>query len=189
MLFTSYTSPADSFATVHELAGVLGIDDSASAFPLSPKVILAFELSDAQADGGADKGTYLELGIRPAVKLAPETDAGDSGQDRPEREQVLRGPDRRQPFGFFDTGLQLSVPVVSGKGGSLEAHGGVDMLWLGDNLKLLNGDDGFKPVGAHRLHVHVLGVARPLREERDSRASRSDPSVSAGRRSTASGVR
>ena len=69
VLFTSYTSPADSFATVHELAGVLGIDDSASAFPLSPKVILAFELSDAQADGGADKGTYLELGIRPAVKL------------------------------------------------------------------------------------------------------------------------
>ena len=49
-------------------------------------------------------------------------------------------------FGFFSTGLQLSVPVVSGKGGSLEAHGGVDMLWLGENMKILNGDDGFKPV-------------------------------------------
>jgi hypothetical protein len=28
----------------------------------------------------------------------------------------------------------------------LEVHGGVDFMWLGDNLKLLNGDDGFKPV-------------------------------------------
>ena len=25
-------------------------------------------------------------------------------------------------------------------------HGGVDFLWLGDNMKLLNGGDGVKPV-------------------------------------------
>ena len=49
------------------------LDDSASPFPLSPKVVLAFELGDGQADGGEDKGTYLELGIRPTVKLAPES--------------------------------------------------------------------------------------------------------------------
>ncbi len=148
VLFTSYTSPADSFSTVHELAGVLGIDDSASAFPLSPKVILAFELSDAQADGGADKGTYLELGIRPAVKLHPKltlaipvkTGLSVNKYD----ESPVDGQDNT--FGFFSTGLQLSVPVISGKAGSLEAHGGVDMLWLGDNLKAFNNDDGFKPI-------------------------------------------
>ena len=67
-LFTSYTSPNDAFNTVNELAAVLAYDDSASAFPLSPKVVLAFELS-GQADGGTDQGTYLELGVRPVVKL------------------------------------------------------------------------------------------------------------------------
>ena len=67
-LFTSYTSPNDAFKTVNELAAVLAYDDSASAFPLSPKVVLAFELS-GQADGGTDQGTYLELGVRPVVKL------------------------------------------------------------------------------------------------------------------------
>ena len=54
-LFTSYTSPNDVFKTVHELAGVLAYDDSGSAFPLSPKVMVAFELS-GQADGGAKQG-------------------------------------------------------------------------------------------------------------------------------------
>ena len=73
-LFTSYTSPNDAFKTVNELAGVLAYDDSGSAFPLSPKVVLAFEL-EGQADGGPKKGTYLELGVRPVVKLidAPST--------------------------------------------------------------------------------------------------------------------
>jgi hypothetical protein len=56
------------------------------------------------------------------------------------------GPAGDTAFGYFDTGLQLSVPVISGKGGALEAHGGVDFYRLGDNLKLLNGGDAFKPV-------------------------------------------
>jgi hypothetical protein len=146
LLFTSYTSPADSFATVHELAGVLGFDDSASAFPLSPKVILAFELSDAQADGGADKGTYLELGIRPGIKLAEKLTLAIPVKTGLSVNKYYEGPTGDNRFGFFSTGLQLSVPVVSGRGGALEAHGGVDMMWLGDNMKILNDDDGFKPV-------------------------------------------
>ena len=44
-------------------------DDSANKVPLSPKAVLAFEL-DGQADGGSNKGTYLELGIRPTFKVA-----------------------------------------------------------------------------------------------------------------------
>ena len=65
LLYTQYTSPADSFTTVKELAGTFAFDDSASPFPLSPKIVLAFELTDGQADAGLNKGTYLELGIRP----------------------------------------------------------------------------------------------------------------------------
>jgi hypothetical protein len=39
------------------------------------------------------------------------------------------------------------VPLPSNGPVSWELHGGVDLLWLGDNTKILNGDDGFKPVG------------------------------------------
>lgn len=147
LLLTSYTSPADSFATVKELAGVVAIDDSASSFPLSPKVILAFELGDGQADGGADKGTYLELGIRPTVKLAPKATLAIPVKLGLSANHYYEGPTGDNTFGFFDLGAQLSVPVVSGKGGALEVHGGVDLYRLGDNMKLLNDGDAFKPVG------------------------------------------
>jgi hypothetical protein len=146
ILYTSYTSPADSFATVQELAGVLAIDDSTSAFPLSPKIVLAFELGDGQADGGGRKGTYLELGVRPTVKLAPKATLAIPVKTGLSAHNYYEGPTGDNRFGYFDTGLQLSVPVVSGKSGTLEVHGGVDFMWLGDNLKLLNGNDGFKPV-------------------------------------------
>jgi hypothetical protein len=147
VLYTSYTSPADSFATVKELAGVLAVDDSASVFPLSPKVVLAFELGSGSADGGADKGTYLELGVRPTVKLAPKATLAIPIKTGLGLNKYYEGPTGDNRFGFFDTGLQLSVPVVAGKGGALEVHGGFDLMWLGDNLQLINGGDGFKPIG------------------------------------------
>ena len=146
VLFTSYTSPNDVFATVHELAGVLAFDDSSSPFPLSPKAIVGFELGDGQADGGLNKGTYLELGIKPALKVAPSftiyvpVKAGLSLKD------YYEGPTGSNRFGYFDTGIIGSVPL-SFLGASWEAHGGVDFLWLGDNMALLNSGDDFKPVG------------------------------------------
>jgi hypothetical protein len=146
LLYTSYTSPADSFATVQELAGTLAIDDSKSAFPLSPKIVLAFELGDGQADGGAKKGTYLELGVRPTVKLAPKVTLAIPVKTGLSAHNYYEGPTGSNRFGYFDTGLSLSVPVVSGKSGTLEVHGGIDFVWLGDNLKLLNDNDRFKPI-------------------------------------------
>ena len=150
LLYTSYTSPADSFATVKELAGTLAIDDSKSPFPLSPKIVLAFELGDGQADAGTGKGTYLELGIRPTVKLAPKatlaipvkTGLGLNNY----YEGAAIGLPGQDHFGYFDTGLSLSVPVATGKSGTLEVHGGFDLMFLGDTLKAFNLGDGFKPV-------------------------------------------
>jgi hypothetical protein len=146
VLYTSYTSPADSFATVQELAGTLAVDDSKSAFPLNPKIVLAFELGHGQADGGAGKGTYLELGVRPTIKLAPKATLAIPVKTGLSAHNYYEGPTGNNRFGYFDTGLSLSVPVVSGKSGTLEIHGGVDLLWLGDNMKLLNGGDNVKPV-------------------------------------------
>jgi hypothetical protein len=146
LLYTSYTSPADRFSTVQELAGTLGIDDSKSAFPLSPKVVLAFELADGQADGGQNKGTYLELGVKPGIKLAPKATLYIPAKTGLSLNHYYEGPTGDSTFGYFDLGAQLSVPVMSGKGGALEVHGGIDFLWLGDNTKLLNSGDNFKPV-------------------------------------------
>ncbi len=154
VLFTSYTSPNDRFATVHELAAFVGVDDSGSAFPLSPKATIAFEL-DGQADGGANRGTYLELAIRPAMKV---TDAGPSltlavpvriGVSLKDYYEGITGSDR---FGFFSTGLVASVPVTTGKV-VWDLHGGVDMSWLGTNMAALNASDRFKPVGIFGVTV------------------------------------
>ena len=146
LLYTSYTSPTDRFSTVQELAGTLVVDDSKSAFPLSPKVILAFELGDGEADAGQNKGTYLELGIKPALKLAPKATLYIPVKTGLSVNHYYEGPTGDNTFGYFDLGGQLSVPLVSGKGGALEGHGGVDLMWLGDNMKALNSGDGFKPV-------------------------------------------
>lgn len=147
VLYTSYTSPADSFATVKELAGVLAVDDSASAFPLSPKAVVAFELGDGQADGGSEKGTYLELGIRPGIKLAPKLTLFIPVKTGLSLNKYYEGAVGDDTFGYFDTGLQLSVPAVSGRAGTLEVHGGVDFYRLGDSMRALNGGDAFKPIG------------------------------------------
>jgi Bacterial protein of unknown function (Gcw_chp) len=147
VLFTSYTSPNDAFGTVHELAGVLAYDDSASAFPLSPKVMVATEL-EGQADGGTGKGTYLELGIRPGLKAAPALTFYVPVKVGLSLNDYYEGPTGSNRFGYFDTGVLASVPLgfLSGTG-TWEAHAGVNFLWLGDNMKALNSGDGFKPVG------------------------------------------
>ena len=51
-------------------------------------------------------------------------------------------------FGYFDLGGILSVPLAFMNGKTTwEIHGGVDILWLGSNMKALNGDDGVKAIG------------------------------------------
>ena len=155
-LFTSYTSPNDAFGTVDELAGVLAYDDSGSAFPLNPKAIVAFELK-GQADGGGgledggNKGTYFELGVRPVlamsahpkypVSLAIPAKIGLSLKD------YYQGPTGNNRFGYFDLGGIVSVPLAfMNHKSTWDLHGGLDILWLGDNNKALNGGDGVKPV-------------------------------------------
>ena len=154
-LFTSYTSPNDVFKTVHELAGVLAYDDSRSPFPLSPRGMVAFELH-GQADGGAKKGIYLELGIKPSVPLikgkypvsvAFPVKGGFSLKD------YYESPDGNSKLGYVDTGVIGSIAMSVGKT-TWDLHGGVDFLWLGDSNKRLNGGDGSKAVG-----IIGLGIA------------------------------
>jgi hypothetical protein len=147
VLYTAYTSPNDAFKTVHEIAFSLAYDDSGSTVAFSPKVLVAIEM-DGQADGGAEKGTYVELSARPVFPLgsSPATLAvplklGLSARD------YYEGPNGSDGFGYFDLGAIVSVPLTFFPGGSWDLHGGVDVLFLGENMETFNGGDSVQPVG------------------------------------------
>ena len=164
VLFTSYTSPPKGdlyFKTVNELAFVLAYDDSASKMPWSPKIVLAQELTDGQADGGSHKGTYLELGARPTKKLvegktsfaiAIPIKLGLGLKDYYET-----SPTSSNKFGYLDVGLIGSVPITLSKG-TFEIHGGVDFFRLGDNMptgtRFTMGDHGKAVVSAGVSYVY-----------------------------------
>jgi hypothetical protein len=114
MTYTSYTSPADLFAHVKELAFKLSVDDSGALGKgaLKPYALLAFELSDdGQADAGSEKGKYLELGVAPGyagtkASLAVPIKVGLSVGDYYE---FASGED--ETFGFFSLGAVVTVPM------------------------------------------------------------------------------
>ena len=157
LLYTSYTSPADSFATVKELAGVFAFDDSTSAFPLNPKVVLAFELGDGEADGGTNKGTYLELGVRPSVKLAPKATLAVGAKTGLSVEPLLRGTDGQQHVRLlrYQRAAERAGRLPA-RGGTLEAHGGVDFYSLGRQHETAERRRRIQAGREHRLHLHVL---------------------------------
>ena len=63
--YTAYTSPNGLFGTVHEIAFKMAV-----IHKIAPYVLLAQELGAVGADGGANKGTYVELGIGPSWPVA-----------------------------------------------------------------------------------------------------------------------
>ena len=147
--YTSYTSPADLFTHVKELAVKLSYDDSAAlgAAALKPYGLVAFELATEpgryQADGGLEAGRYLELGIAPGLSgsrasLAIPVKVGLSVGNYYE----LDGVDNK--FGFFSVGSLVTVPL----GSHFNIHGGAEYQALGDTTKALNGDDGSQVIGS-----------------------------------------
>jgi hypothetical protein len=136
--YTSYTSPADLFAHVKELAVKLSLDDSAALGrgALKPYALIAFEL-DNQADAGASEGTYVELGIAPGfsgsrASLAVPVKVGLSAGDYYE---FGTGSDSK--FGYFSIGGLVTVPM----GSHANIHGGLEFQAFGDNVKAYNGQD------------------------------------------------
>lgn len=142
--YTAYTSPSGLFGTVHELAF-----KTAVTHKISPYVILAQELGAVGADGGANKGTYLELGIGPSWPLAGGTlsvaipvKVGVSAHNYYE----LAGVDHR--FGFLDVGALITVPLraLPASYGAWNVHVGAEAFTFGDTTKALNGGKASKGV-------------------------------------------
>jgi hypothetical protein len=142
--YTAYTSPNLMFNTVKEFSLKL-----AQASKINPYGIVAFEVGEFGADGGANKGTYLELGVGPSFPLGPKATLtipvklGMSLKDYYE----LNGVDNK--FGYFDIGGLVTVPISgsSSKFGAWNIHGGVDIFTFGDTTKAINSGDTNKVVG------------------------------------------
>jgi hypothetical protein len=147
--YTAYNSPNGSFGTVKELSFKVSVDDSGAlgAFSLKPYAVLAQEL-DGQADGGANEGTYLELGIGPgyAASRASLTFPLKVGLSLSDYYEGLTGD---ETFGFFSVGGVVTVPFTSmpTRFGSWNIHGGVEFLMLGDRNEAVF-DDSSHVIGS-----------------------------------------
>ena len=130
-MFTAYTSPNDMFTTVKEISFKV-----AHASKAAPYALVAFEIGgddSGQADGGSEKGTYLELGIGPSwaiaggkATVAVPVKLGLSLKDYYE----LSGED--QKFGYVVGGV---LSLCRFAGGKWNFHGGVDFYGLGEATK------------------------------------------------------
>jgi hypothetical protein len=150
--YTAYTSPNGLFNTVQEIAFKVGVTHK-----IAPYVVLAQELGEFGADGGANKGTYIELGIGPSWPLAGgkatiaiPVKLGFSANNYYERE----GVDNK--FGFFDIGALLTVPLtgIPASYGAWNFHVGGDAFVFGETTKAIN--EGKKSKG---VFLFGFGVA------------------------------
>ncbi len=142
--YTAYTSPNNLFATVEELS--LNVSGGGM---FSPSATVAFELS-GQADGGTNKGTYLQLGAEYGIPLGDDAKVslsipislGMSLKDYYE----LDGVDNK--FGFFSAGVSLGVPFsgIPAKYGAWDLHASANLLALGTTTKAFNGGDSSQPI-------------------------------------------
>jgi len=131
--YTAYTSPNGLFGTVKEIAFKLSVDDSRrGAMAIRPYVLLARELS-GQADGGADEGTYVELGVAPAFPFSRATVSVPVkvGLSAGNYYEGLNGDEK---FGYFSVAGIATVPLTSmpTRFGTWNMHGGVEYQRLGD---------------------------------------------------------
>lgn len=142
--YTAYTSPNGLFNTVHEIAFKTAI-----VHKVSPYVLLAQELGATGADGGANKGTYVELGIGPSWPVAGgkatigiPVKVGLSANNYYE----LNGVDNK--FGFLDVGALITVPLtaIPAHYGAWNIHFGGDAFLFGETTKAINAGQRAKGV-------------------------------------------
>jgi hypothetical protein len=155
--YTAYTSPNGSFNSVKEISFKVS-----KSSMLAPYGLVAFELGDASADGGASKGTYLELGVGPIwplaggkASLAIPVKLGLSLNDYYE----LNGEDKK--FGYFDVGGLVTIPLsgVPASFGAWNLHGGVDVLVLGDTTEAFNVNTDGDTKGSQVIALVGIGVS------------------------------
>jgi hypothetical protein len=135
--YTAYTSPNGAFPSVEEIAFKVG----APVYHVPAYALVAFELQ-GQADGGVQKGRYLELGAAPAHGLGGFVVSAPVkvGLSLEGYYEGLRGDER---FGFFSVGGRGMVPITSASSrfGRWNIHGEADYVRLGESNRLRLGEN------------------------------------------------
>lgn len=156
LFYTAYMSPNDLFATVQELGLYLSYNDSKllGPFALNPSVLVAGEVK-GQADAGAKRGVYVQLGIAPSytffdgarypLTVSLPVTLGLSGKDYYE----FGGRDN-PTFGYVQWGPVMSVPLafMPPAFGKWQLRGSVFLLHLGKTLERVNGGDSVQVLGS-----------------------------------------
>jgi len=157
--YTAYTSPNSGFTTVKEVMFKYALDDSGylGKAAIKPYLAIAQEFDTepgvGQADGGANAGTYMEIGFAPGyaaskASIAFPSKIGLSLSDY--YENPLTGEDSK--FGYFSIAGIVTVPLGGTTSfGSWNIHGGVEYQALGDTTKFFNGDEGNQVIGSFGL--------------------------------------
>jgi hypothetical protein len=155
--YTAYTSPNNGFTTVKEIMFKFAVDDSGKLGKgaVKPYIVIAQEfgtdIATGQADGGANAGTYMEIGIAPGyygiskASIAFPIKVGMSLSDY--YENPLTGED--SAFGFFSIAGIVTVPLGGTTSfGSWNIHGGVEYEALGDTTEFFNGGESNQVIGS-----------------------------------------
>jgi Bacterial protein of unknown function (Gcw_chp) len=162
--YTAYTSPNAGFNNVKELMVKFGGDDSSALgkAALHPWVIAAFEFdadNGHQADGGANAGKYLELGVSPGysgarASLAVPIKVGLSMGDYYELNEgtAARPAFVDHKFGYLSIAGIATVPIGGTTSyGAWNFHAGIEYQKLGDTTKAFNNGDSSKVIGSAGL--------------------------------------
>jgi len=154
--YTAYTSPNSGFTTVKEISFKLGVDDSSylGKAAVKPYIVIAQEfdtdVARGQADGGANAGTYMEIGAAPGygfkrATIAVPIKVGLSLSDYYENPQT--GEDEK--FGFFSIAGIVTVPLGGTTSfGAWNVHGGVEYQALGKTTEFFNGGESNQVIGS-----------------------------------------
>ena len=157
--YTSYMSPANLWHHVQELAVKFTFDDSSKLGKASmkPYALVAFELGDGSADGGTDKGTYVELGVAPGYAGSKASIAFPIKVGLSANNYYEFGTGEDDGFGYFSLAGIVTVPL----GAHLNIHGGAEMQTFGENVKFYNGfgDDEDDPSSVTGIYSIGLGFS------------------------------
>ena len=144
---------------MQEIAVGIGYNDAKllGPFALNPTFLVAFEL-DGQADAGAEKAIYAQIGITPGYTFFSDSRYTLSvsvplavGLSLKDYYEFGTGSD--DTFGYFSRGIGASVPLafIPPDFGKWLVKAGVTVLYLGDNLKTIDDGDRVQVIGTFGL--------------------------------------
>jgi hypothetical protein len=159
--YTYYTSPNGGFTSYADVGLYANLNDSKwlGAFALNPSIIFAFETKGEALPADGKKGIYMGIGLAPGytffadssfpVNISAPMTFGFSLKDY----YTVNGVN--QTFGYFSGGPLITMPLkfIPSTFGNWSLKAGVQFLVLNSNLKAVNSNEGFVPIGSVGLSL------------------------------------